>query len=198
MGFDPCNCFLKIWKSIRIPTPKVGVPLGVWGFILSHSPTLLGAWNVILGLPSWPETLQAFAMFASPTLGLRHFWSHFFFVVIFFKSSLFHVFPSCDLSQKFFHALFVSYDIFQKFFFSWYFLFAISLKSSLFYSFYFNTSFSLMLFFSQNLFFSCSFFLTFSVATPLWVKCEDEIHTPKSGNLESFGTLKNSELDCRG
>jgi len=36
------------------------------------------------------------------------------------------------------------------------------------------------------------------VATPLWAKCEDETHTPKSGNLESFGTLKNSELDCRG
>jgi hypothetical protein len=28
-------------------------------------------------------------------------------------------------------------------------------------------------------------------------KCEDETHTPKSGNLESFGTLENSELDWR-
>ncbi len=36
------------------------------------------------------------------------------------------------------------------------------------------------------------------VASPLWAKCEDETHTPKSGNLESSGTLKNSELDCRG
>ncbi len=36
------------------------------------------------------------------------------------------------------------------------------------------------------------------VATPLWVKCEDETHTPKSGNLESSGTPKNSELNCRG
>jgi hypothetical protein len=36
------------------------------------------------------------------------------------------------------------------------------------------------------------------VATPLWGKCEDEIHTPKSGNLESFGTPENSELDCKG
>jgi hypothetical protein len=36
------------------------------------------------------------------------------------------------------------------------------------------------------------------VATPLWAKCEDETHTPKSGNLESSGTPKNSELDCRG
>jgi hypothetical protein len=36
------------------------------------------------------------------------------------------------------------------------------------------------------------------VATPLWDKCEDETHTPKSGKLESSGTPKNSELDCRG
>jgi hypothetical protein len=37
----------------------------------------------------------------------------------------------------------------------------------------------------------------FHVATPLWGKCEDETHTPKSGNLksESFGTPKNLELD---
>jgi hypothetical protein len=36
------------------------------------------------------------------------------------------------------------------------------------------------------------------VATPLWVKCEDEIHTLKSGNLESSRTPKNSELEFRG
>ncbi len=36
------------------------------------------------------------------------------------------------------------------------------------------------------------------VATPLWAKCEGEAHTPKSGKLESSGTPKNSELDCRG
>jgi hypothetical protein len=36
------------------------------------------------------------------------------------------------------------------------------------------------------------------VATPLWVKCEDETHTPKSGNLESSGTPKNSELEFKG
>ncbi len=36
------------------------------------------------------------------------------------------------------------------------------------------------------------------VATPFWVKCEDETHTPKSGNLESSGTPENSELHCRG
>jgi len=37
-----------------------------------------------------------------------------------------------------------------------------------------------------------------NVATPLWVKCEEGIHTPKSGNLESSGTPENLELDCRG
>jgi hypothetical protein len=36
------------------------------------------------------------------------------------------------------------------------------------------------------------------VTTPLWVKCEDETHTPKSGNLESSRTLKNSELEFMG
>jgi hypothetical protein len=36
------------------------------------------------------------------------------------------------------------------------------------------------------------------VATPVWAKCEGEAHTPKSGKLESYGTPKNSELNCRG
>jgi hypothetical protein len=38
----------------------------------------------------------------------------------------------------------------------------------------------------------------YDVATPLWVKCEDETHTPKSGNLESSRTPENSELEFRG
>ncbi len=37
----------------------------------------------------------------------------------------------------------------------------------------------------------------YNVAIPLWDKCEDETHTPKSGKLESSKTPKNSELDCR-
>ncbi len=32
MGFDPCNCFLKIWECIGTPTPKVEVHLRVWRF----------------------------------------------------------------------------------------------------------------------------------------------------------------------
>jgi len=39
---------------------------------------------------------------------------------------------------------------------------------------------------------------TSSVATPLWAKHEDETHTLESGDLESFGTPENSELDCKG
>jgi hypothetical protein len=45
MGFDPYNCSLKIWDSIGTPTPKVGVHLGVWRFIPSHSPTLPHSWE---------------------------------------------------------------------------------------------------------------------------------------------------------
>ncbi len=36
------------------------------------------------------------------------------------------------------------------------------------------------------------------VATPLWEKCEVATHTPENGTWESFGTLENSEFDCRG
>jgi len=35
------------------------------------------------------------------------------------------------------------------------------------------------------------------VATPLWGKCEDDTHTPKSGNWESSGTPAILELDRR-
>jgi len=41
-------------------------------------------------------------------------------------------------------------------------------------------------------------FATWCVATPFWGKCEDEICTPKSGNLESSRTLETLKLDCRG
>jgi hypothetical protein len=36
------------------------------------------------------------------------------------------------------------------------------------------------------------------VATPLWGKCEDETHTPESGNLKSHGTPAALELDRKG
>ncbi len=57
MGFDPCNCLLKIQESIGTLTPKMGVHLGVWRFIPSHSFALSGAQDLIPGLSSWPTTL---------------------------------------------------------------------------------------------------------------------------------------------
>jgi hypothetical protein len=72
MGFDPCDFSLKIQDSIGTPTPKVGVHLGVWGFILSHFPTFSGAWNVTSGLHTWPAPLQALVLVMSPRQGLRH------------------------------------------------------------------------------------------------------------------------------
>jgi hypothetical protein len=41
MNFHPSNCSLKIRKSIKIPTPKMGIHLEMCGLIPSHSPTLL-------------------------------------------------------------------------------------------------------------------------------------------------------------
>jgi len=58
MGLNPCNCSMKIWESIETPTPKVGTHLGMWMFILSHSPTLLGAWNVTTNLHIWTQYLH--------------------------------------------------------------------------------------------------------------------------------------------
>jgi hypothetical protein len=72
MGFNPCNRTLKIWESIGIPTPNMGIHLGVWGFIPSHSFALLRPCNVIFGLSSWLANLQALALVARTRLGLRH------------------------------------------------------------------------------------------------------------------------------
>jgi hypothetical protein len=72
MSFAPCNFFLKIWRSIGTPTPKVGAHLGMCGFILSHPLTLLGAWNVTPRLHFWLAPLQAFTLVASPRLKLWH------------------------------------------------------------------------------------------------------------------------------
>jgi hypothetical protein len=40
--------------------------------------------------------------------------------------------------------------------------------------------------------------MTLHVATPLWDKCENETHIPKSGKLKSSRTPKTLELDFRG
>jgi len=42
ISFNPCICSLKTPESTKTLTPKVEVPLGVWGFILSHFPSLSG------------------------------------------------------------------------------------------------------------------------------------------------------------
>jgi hypothetical protein len=72
ISFDPGDRLLKILKSIGSPTPKVGVHLGVWGFIPSHFPTLPGAWNVTLELHFWHAPLQALALVMSLKLRLQH------------------------------------------------------------------------------------------------------------------------------
>jgi hypothetical protein len=69
MNFDPYNCLLKVQKFSRTSTPKVGAHLGVCGFIPLHSPTFLGAWNVIPMLHSWLAPLQALALVMNPRLG---------------------------------------------------------------------------------------------------------------------------------
>jgi len=76
MGFDPWNCSLKIQESIRILIPKMEVHLGVWRFIPSHFPTLLGAWDVSPMLLYWPAPLQTLALVTKPRLRLRQlpFW----------------------------------------------------------------------------------------------------------------------------
>jgi hypothetical protein len=83
MGFDPCNHFLKIQESIGTPIFKVGAHLGIWRFILSHSPTLPGAWNVTSSLHTWPTPSQALTLVVSPRLGLWHLSCDFVNVCIF-------------------------------------------------------------------------------------------------------------------
>jgi hypothetical protein len=60
-SFDPWNRSLKFQKSTGIPSPKVGVALGVWGFTPSHFLTLTyipeSMWCDSRPY-SWPATLQ--------------------------------------------------------------------------------------------------------------------------------------------
>jgi hypothetical protein len=59
LGFNPCNRFLKIQKSIRTLTPNMGVHLGVWGFFPSHSFILPGTWNVTPKLSLGPHLCKS-------------------------------------------------------------------------------------------------------------------------------------------
>jgi hypothetical protein len=62
--FNPSNCFIKFQNSTRIPSPKVGIALGVWGFTPSHLPTLLGVCDVKAS--SWPSTFQPLCLGHKP------------------------------------------------------------------------------------------------------------------------------------
>jgi len=73
LDFDPYNHSLNIRESTGSLTPKVGVPLGVWGFIPSHSLALPKTCNMTPRLPFWPTTLQPNTWVVSPRLGLRQF-----------------------------------------------------------------------------------------------------------------------------
>jgi hypothetical protein len=72
MSFGPCNCPLKIWKSIRTLTSKMGAHLGSVGV---HSLALScthGSMKCDSSLHFWPTPLQALALVASPRLRLQH------------------------------------------------------------------------------------------------------------------------------
>jgi len=82
LSFGPWNRSLKFQESTGIPSPNVGVTLGVWGFTPSYSLALLtlsGVCDVTLGLllvltprlPLGPQPCNPFALVASPKLGLR-------------------------------------------------------------------------------------------------------------------------------
>jgi hypothetical protein len=71
LNFYPYNFPLKIWESTRTPSPKVGVALGVWGFIPSH---FSHSWEHVmwfLGFPLGPQPCKPFALITSPRLGLQ-------------------------------------------------------------------------------------------------------------------------------
>jgi hypothetical protein len=72
LSFDPQNHSLKFQESTGIPSPKVGVVLGVWRFTPSHFSTLSGVCDVTPKLSFSPHPCNPLALVASPKLGLRH------------------------------------------------------------------------------------------------------------------------------
>jgi hypothetical protein len=70
LRFDLWNCPLKIWESIKTPTPKVE-PFGgvrVHSLTPSHTPRSMLCDS---HLSSWPATLQTLVLVVSPRLRLR-------------------------------------------------------------------------------------------------------------------------------
>ncbi len=72
MGFDPCNCPLKIRESTKTPTPNMGIHLGVWGVLLLTLFCTLRNMKCDSWAKFWPTPLQALALVVSPKLGLWH------------------------------------------------------------------------------------------------------------------------------
>jgi hypothetical protein len=71
MSFDPCNCTLKIWESIRDSNSQHGSSLGS---VRVHALTLFalpGICDVTPGSLSWLASLQPFTLVVRPRLGSR-------------------------------------------------------------------------------------------------------------------------------
>jgi hypothetical protein len=65
-SIDPCNRPLKIRESTGIPSPKVEIALGVWGFIPSHFPTLPRACGVTPRLPLGSQPCKPLCLSREP------------------------------------------------------------------------------------------------------------------------------------
>jgi hypothetical protein len=76
MGLNPCNHPLKVWKSIRIPIPKMGAHLGVWRFIPSHSLTIPRTWNVTPRLHFWSKSFTSPCHSCKPKVRVTTFTRH--------------------------------------------------------------------------------------------------------------------------
>ncbi len=77
MDFDPCNCILKVWKSIWDSNSHNGSSfrrVRVHSFTFFTFFALLGACDVTPGPPFWLATLQAFALVTCRKLRMRHLW----------------------------------------------------------------------------------------------------------------------------
>ncbi len=69
-GLTPAIALWRFGSPFGTPTPNMGVHLGVWRFIPSHSLHSRKLWNAP-GSLTGPVTLQPLALVASPRLGLR-------------------------------------------------------------------------------------------------------------------------------
>jgi len=75
LGFDLCNCSLNIRESIGIPTPNMGIHLGVREFSPSRSFALMGHENATPGLSLGLHVYKPFCLRREPkvrvvTLGI--------------------------------------------------------------------------------------------------------------------------------